>query len=226
MKKDEIILKAIKSADKEMKEFGKEHGFPVIFVLQLLENELGEIDGNKLKLTYFKKDQIQDAAKFASDNGGEFGIFDPTDKELAEPLKIQYNDIGIKTEIFVDHSFEEEFNIAAELAGFVRQSLNIAIKSSFQRIRTENEFTMLVNKFIKNRFPGSERFPRHDPVIKVSANATAESIEIRAIIMPDPTKKRTYRGHKFTIKTKYPSVQETMEKLNSIKKAKDWINFS
>ena len=71
------VLTAIEHTEKEMDEFGKEHGFPVFFVVQQMENELGETDENKFKLTYFKNDQKHIAVQFAKKTGGEFGIFDP-----------------------------------------------------------------------------------------------------------------------------------------------------
>lgn len=81
MKNEENLLKAVKAADREMEAFGKEHGFPVIFVVQPMKNELGEIDENKFKLTYFEKNQMHVAAKFAKENDGELGVFDPKDSD-------------------------------------------------------------------------------------------------------------------------------------------------
>lgn len=79
--KEENILKACKIADKDLESFGKEHGFPVIFVLQPIENEIGKFE-NKFKLTMFKKDQMHKAAKFASEHGGELGVFEPKNKSM------------------------------------------------------------------------------------------------------------------------------------------------
>jgi hypothetical protein len=77
MTKDETMIKACKAADKDMEKFGKEHGFPVIFVAERMENELGETSENKFKFTFFKKDQMHEAAQFAKKYGGELGVFDP-----------------------------------------------------------------------------------------------------------------------------------------------------
>lgn len=74
--KEENILKACKIADKDLESFGKEHGFPVIFVLQPIENEIGKFE-NKFKLTMFKKDQMHKAAEYARKVMGHLGIYNP-----------------------------------------------------------------------------------------------------------------------------------------------------
>ena len=82
MIKEELVKKALQNSDNEMREFGKQNGFPVIFVLSPMENELNEIAENKIRLTMFKKDQMHKAAKFASEHGGELGVFEPKNKSM------------------------------------------------------------------------------------------------------------------------------------------------
>ncbi|MBR6449847.1 MAG: hypothetical protein IKS96_07875 [Fibrobacter sp.] len=84
MKNEETILKACKEADKDMEKFGIEYGFPVIFVVERMKNELDEISENKFKFTFFKKDQMHEAAQFAKKYDGELGVFDP---KLTRPCK-------------------------------------------------------------------------------------------------------------------------------------------
>ena len=85
MKNEETILKACKDAGKDMEKFGIEHGFPVIFVVERMKNELDEISENKFKFTFFKKDQMHEAAQFAKKYDGELGAFDPNrDADMME----------------------------------------------------------------------------------------------------------------------------------------------
>lgn len=67
-----------------MEIFGIKYGFPVIFVAERMKNELGEVSENKFKFTFFKKDQMHEAAHFAKKYGGELGVFDP---KLTQPCK-------------------------------------------------------------------------------------------------------------------------------------------
>ena len=80
MKNEETILKACKEADKDMENFGIKHGFPVIFVAERMKNDLGKIAKDKFKFTFFKKDQMHEAADFAKDHGGELGVYDPKER--------------------------------------------------------------------------------------------------------------------------------------------------
>lgn len=81
MTNEEKILKACKAADDDMKKFGKEHDFPVIFVVERIKNELDETAENKFKFTFFKKNQMHEAAEFAKKYNGELGVFDPKENE-------------------------------------------------------------------------------------------------------------------------------------------------
>lgn len=67
--------------DEEMTAFGNEHGFPVIFVFY---QEKTETNGGIVKCTgttqLFTKDQMREAAEFASQHEGELGVFDPKEK--------------------------------------------------------------------------------------------------------------------------------------------------
>ena len=83
MTNEEKILKACKAADADMKKFGKEHGFPVIFVVERIKNEFDETAENKFKFTLFKKNQMHEAADFAKKYNGELGVFDPKENEKA-----------------------------------------------------------------------------------------------------------------------------------------------
>lgn len=75
--------------DEEMTAFGNEHGFPVIFVFY---QEKTETNGGIVKCTgttqLFTKDQMHEAAEFASQHGGELGVYDPRSAE--ETYKDKY----------------------------------------------------------------------------------------------------------------------------------------
>ena len=64
--------------DEEMIAFGKEHGFPVIFVI--CERTSKEHDGvftNERRIQFFENNQMHYAAEFAKNNNGELGVYDP-----------------------------------------------------------------------------------------------------------------------------------------------------
>lgn len=72
----------------EMMAFGKEHGFPVLFVFYNYQSK--QKDGvfettSAVKL--FLKGQVHEAAAFAKENGTELGIFDPKEKYEQELLQ-------------------------------------------------------------------------------------------------------------------------------------------
>lgn len=68
--------------DEEMTAFGKEHGFPVIFVI--CERTSKEHDGvftNERRIQFFEKNKMHYAAEFAKNNNGELGVYDPRSAE-------------------------------------------------------------------------------------------------------------------------------------------------
>lgn len=68
--------------DEQMDEFGKKHGFPVIFVFY---NRKDEKVGDSFQCTstfqMFEKDKMHEAVDFARKHEGELGVYDPRSAE-------------------------------------------------------------------------------------------------------------------------------------------------
>ena len=77
-----------KQIDKGLTEFGKQNGFPVIFVITNKNYNPPKHDEFKgvyitdeSEVTCFKKNEMKKAAEFAQSVNGELGVFDPKQKE-------------------------------------------------------------------------------------------------------------------------------------------------
>ncbi|MBO7412786.1 MAG: hypothetical protein J6U20_03880 [Fibrobacter sp.] len=87
--------------EEEMEAFGKEHGFPVLFVFYDYKSEYKDgVFKTTSAVKLFLKGEVHDAAAFAKEHGTELGIYDPKEKYEQEVLQFLRCDF-FKRNLFV-----------------------------------------------------------------------------------------------------------------------------